>query len=457
METVLDDASAAAARTTLGVTKANLGIDDNINVVDYGAVGDGTTDDTAAIQAAIDAAISDGHRSVFFPSGRIWKITTTLTITEGIVLAGEGPQGTSSDYGNIIRFVPVANNLPCLLFNGNGRSAGGTGGGIRNFAIEKGNTATGCEALKLLATDDDHRPGEMIIENVGIYHQGGQPTYLWSRAFHIDGSACVTSGSTGVRNIYLNKLRVASCTANNEYALINCAISLHGTLVLSQGNGSGTTGMTIKGYTTNLNLDLDVSGNVIIEGADTEIMNIRGRISVLDVNATALYGTANIWCGAITNVSPNFKIQSNITPSFKATVDTPLSNVTGNATDYTVIFETEKYDLSGSYAVATGIFTCPCAGVYLFAYSVGYTGIAAAHTRHDTALVHKNSAGTIQSQYVTTSAAYAMSISGALVIANTHLMRLAEGDTVEVLANASGGTKVVGLSASTSFAGYLLA
>ena len=40
------------------------------NVKDFGATGDGLTDDTAAIQAAIDWQTADGNRGViFFPAG----------------------------------------------------------------------------------------------------------------------------------------------------------------------------------------------------------------------------------------------------------------------------------------------------------------------------------------------------------------------------------------------------
>ena len=42
---------------------------DWFNVMDYGAAGDGTTDDTTEIQAAIDAAISAGGGVVYFPRG----------------------------------------------------------------------------------------------------------------------------------------------------------------------------------------------------------------------------------------------------------------------------------------------------------------------------------------------------------------------------------------------------
>lgn len=60
-----------------------------LSVIDYGAVGDGVTDDTAAIQAAIDAATAVG-RQVFLPRGS-YKITSTLNINtkRGLRLCGD--------------------------------------------------------------------------------------------------------------------------------------------------------------------------------------------------------------------------------------------------------------------------------------------------------------------------------------------------------------------------------
>jgi glucan 1,3-beta-glucosidase len=49
--------------------------------------GDGTTDDTAAIQAILDAAAAEG-KLVFFPQG-IYILTDTLVIPAGSRLVGE--------------------------------------------------------------------------------------------------------------------------------------------------------------------------------------------------------------------------------------------------------------------------------------------------------------------------------------------------------------------------------
>src|SRR5690242_12359425 len=59
----------------------------NVKASRFGAVGDGTTDDTAAVQAAINAAIVSGG-TVYFPSAT-YRINSQLTFTND---AGSPPQ-----------------------------------------------------------------------------------------------------------------------------------------------------------------------------------------------------------------------------------------------------------------------------------------------------------------------------------------------------------------------------
>jgi len=59
------------------------------NVRGYGAIGNGSTDDTAAIQAAIDAAFAAGGGVVWFPQG-IYKTTNTIIVKSGVSVRGAG-------------------------------------------------------------------------------------------------------------------------------------------------------------------------------------------------------------------------------------------------------------------------------------------------------------------------------------------------------------------------------
>lgn len=62
---------------------------DTVSVKDFGAVGDGVANDTAAIQAAIDAVAAAGGGTVLVPKGS-YVCTTTITLKRGVNLVGEG-------------------------------------------------------------------------------------------------------------------------------------------------------------------------------------------------------------------------------------------------------------------------------------------------------------------------------------------------------------------------------
>tara|TARA_Y100000114_G_scaffold43216_1_gene38660 strand:- start:10400 stop:12316 length:1917 start_codon:yes stop_codon:yes gene_type:complete len=69
-------------------------LQDIVSVKDFGAVGDGSTDDTAAIQAGIDYLESIGGGVLFFPSATYAVTTATLEMdATGIHLEGSTAQG----------------------------------------------------------------------------------------------------------------------------------------------------------------------------------------------------------------------------------------------------------------------------------------------------------------------------------------------------------------------------
>lgn len=79
------------------------------NVADYGAVGDGVTDDTDAIQAAIDAATNGG--SIIFPRG-IFMVRGLRIRRHGLMLSGSARLGT--------RIVRLSGTEPLIDVSGTG-------------------------------------------------------------------------------------------------------------------------------------------------------------------------------------------------------------------------------------------------------------------------------------------------------------------------------------------------
>jgi hypothetical protein len=107
-------------------------LEDTVSVKDFGATGDGTTDDTAAIQDAINAASATG-RAVSIPAG-LYRITSVLDLPVYTVLIGTGgrklypsavdqqPGGDNSTDPNFSDYAPVlqidtgGSNVPGAMF-----------------------------------------------------------------------------------------------------------------------------------------------------------------------------------------------------------------------------------------------------------------------------------------------------------------------------------------------------
>jgi len=81
------------------------------NVKDFGAVGDGTTDDTTAIQSALD----DGRGPIYFPAG-IYIITSTLTMPDRCKIFGAGGYWSNNSTRNtVIKWGLTGTDNPTMI------------------------------------------------------------------------------------------------------------------------------------------------------------------------------------------------------------------------------------------------------------------------------------------------------------------------------------------------------
>jgi hypothetical protein len=82
----------------------------SLNAKDFGATGNGTTDDTAALQAFVNACVLQG-RSGYIPTGR-YMCSSRITISGSCILYGDGWQDIRDSTG------PVTRNWPNAVVRG---------------------------------------------------------------------------------------------------------------------------------------------------------------------------------------------------------------------------------------------------------------------------------------------------------------------------------------------------
>ena len=116
------------------------------SVTDFGATGDGSTDDTAEIQAAIDAVRAAGGGALLFPAGT-YKISATLTTCDSVYLIGEGAgrwyQPTEAPATKIAWYGGASN----MLQFGHGVSTQ-VNGGVARMCVDGRGIATRCLSIK---------------------------------------------------------------------------------------------------------------------------------------------------------------------------------------------------------------------------------------------------------------------------------------------------------------------
>jgi hypothetical protein len=129
-----------------------------VSVLDFGAVGDGVTDDTAAIQAAINSFAS-GQGTIYFPKGT-YLVTSTITINKDRMnLIGEGLWVSN------ILFNPTSDDI-CIFIGKGGE--GNTDGGVIVECSIKGFRFTSSDLTNKKTALELKDIGECRFEDIAI-------------------------------------------------------------------------------------------------------------------------------------------------------------------------------------------------------------------------------------------------------------------------------------------------
>lgn len=234
-------ANAAVSSTKLAFTQSGTGavqrsvdskLKDVVSVKDFGAVGDGVVDDTAAIQAAINYVQSfhkpelhassspgPGVTELFFPFG-VYKITATLVATRSISFRGEGHSEFSAG-ARIIQYTaatdhfrvePIAQGCSVswddltLTANGNG----GTGGSCINIT----KTTATCNSVRI------RRCTFGTPQSLAVKIQASDDVMIDSNLFDVSASNCIALGTSTATSVVSN----CQIMGNTFYAISSSAI-----------------------------------------------------------------------------------------------------------------------------------------------------------------------------------------------------------------------------------------
>lgn len=151
-------------------------------------------------------------------------------------------------------------------------------------------------------------------------------------------------------------------------------------------------------------------------------------------------------------------------PYFAAYLGSDQSNVTGDATTYTVIHDQIDENIGSHYNNTTGKYTAPIDGKHLFTASSRIFGMGSSHDRAFISINIRNAGGTILRNYIGTELnPYAVreGVSGAeaVVLSVSKFIYMSASETADASITVSGSTKVIDVDSArvfTSFQGGLI-
>lgn len=163
------DANKPVSSATQTALNAKVGKGDLVrNVRDYGATGDGATDDTAAINAAL-AALPEGY-TLFFPAG-VYMISSRITINRNQTIQGtHSPRWAYDSFSPSVIKAMSSFSDTCMIYAGDmellGKSQETDGGRILNIAIDGDNVGSGINGMFFEGQCRDWKLMDCSVSNV---------------------------------------------------------------------------------------------------------------------------------------------------------------------------------------------------------------------------------------------------------------------------------------------------
>lgn len=389
---LIDDTSAASARATLSVERAVT-----VNVLDQGAVGDGTTNDAAAFSAACTSAGVNGI--VIVPGGLTYNLGAQVSITQaGLTMIGvgkptllrgantspiriaadrvevsglrvDGQKAIFTTSSSCIRIDNVDDwkilNNECFDCTNHGINPDGQTSGCSNGWVV-GNKVYNCDGIGIATnTVTNSIIAGNILNNNGLE---GITLDVASLAnicvFNRVDASCQISGVGGI-GFDDAELNVISCNVVTNTANSNSGIKAQNDSGPTQWNAlignifSGNSNFGIH-FSTN-------AGQASVENVAMGNVLYNNTSGALKVDPSSINNVMNGNVTSDGSVDVTDQNQTQLEPiSFLVTLSSNQNNVTGDGTTYKVPFDTEVRDYGGNFSTSNNEFTAPVTGEYIF-------------------------------------------------------------------------------------------
>lgn len=187
----------------------------------------------------------------------------------------------------------------------------------------------------------------------------------------------------------------------------------------------------------------DAAVSPVIEMGVNSISQWSFGVNASSSNAFQLWTGAGIGGGTlIQSTTTGGSVIKPKQPAFAAYLSASTSNdVTGDGTVYTVICNTENGDQQGNYDNATGTFTCPTTGVYLFTWYVTLQNLDAGHT---SGYNHVSGSNDLRGTMFNVGAA--RDTGNTCTLSASAMIFMTAANTVNSKVTVGGGTKTVGIT-----------